>query len=171
MGRGSSKASGGNSGKLLAIEKFGKESIGTNDVRITKKLNSDSAKDNPDFRLANEARAAGLGNNYGTYDVLANDRNGEGDVRKRQEGILYKLGSRTYGISGGFEDDEFDEDWRVTDLKTGMMVGSGKSLYRAKDAILLFNDRTAHENIRKMVKTGEERFNNAKKRKGKMERV
>ena len=166
MGRGASKASGSSKGGALgsAAKYFDKEKLGTNNARITKILNSDSAKNNPDFRLANEARAANLGNKYGTYETLVNNRDGLGDHRERQKGIIYEQGKRTYGISGGFADEEFDESWTVTDLKTGMIIGHGDNLYQAKDAILLFNDRTAHESSKIALQSAEKRFNDAKKK-------
>ena len=148
MGRGSSKVGGGSNS---AVSAFGKEAIGDNDVRITRTLDENTG-------IGNQARVAGLGNKWGTFEIIANQNHQ--DVIRRASGILYKYGGRVYGITGNLKTNM----WHITDIRSGMAVSfPTDGLFRAKDAIRLASDNI-HSASKTGIKSAEDRFRKAKKK-------
>lgn len=124
-------------------------------------MNDPSARGDNDVRFTGdmyEAPGSPLGYSApGTYEILKS-----GNIIGRVSGEITAFNGRLYGVAYSAE----AETYRVTDLRTGMMLWSpDDSIYGAWNTILTFNDGLHREKVKKSLASAEERFRNAHQRK------
>lgn len=157
MGRGQSKIGGGSGGGMSQLNPLPSNVIGGKRKIFHDTMNSAKARgaNNVRFTTGDMEDRVEYGQGWavkGSYEIMAQN-NGQ-DVIKRVSGEVTALNGRLYGVESDLS------NYRVTDLRTGMLVtGNAQSKYAVWNSILTFNDGVSRN--KSTLDNFEKRFANA----------
>lgn len=140
---------------IIDIEKLDPYKTGL--IREARKYNNPEARGTNDVKI-NKIEEDGIKRKFiGSYETLVSNNKEKSRVRERGE--IIEFAHRLYGVHKG------DLEYRITDLKTGMIIGSTKSEHHVQDKIFLFD--AAISRNKDAVKGAERLFNETTKKKKK----